>query len=148
MTVRMTIRLLSNAIVICFHIDATLSYEFSSYTVDENDGILELSITLVEGTLERNISIALSTMDMDARSFEDFALLESALTFSTGSSAGDEQKTNVKIIDDQLVELDEKFWMEITSEDDAVQLAAKSAQITIIDNDGKYSSCIVSCDTT
>ena len=124
--------------MLLFHIDATLSYEFSSYAVNEDVGVLELSIVLVEGNLERNISLAISTMDLDAHSVEDFAALKAALVFPAGSRTGDELKVNVKIIDDQLVELNEQFWAEITSEDERVQFDIKAMQITIVDNDGKY----------
>ena len=128
---------------ISYYIDATLSYEFSSYSVNEDVGVLELSITLVEGNLERNISITVSTIDLDAHSVEDFAVLDMALTFPDGSRAGDKLKVNVKVIDDQLVELDEEFWVEITSEDEHVQFVAKAAKITIIDNDGKYMKIVI-----
>ena len=128
---------------ISYYIDATLSYEFSSYSVNEDVGVLELSITLVEGNLERNISITVSTIDLDAHSVEDFAVLDTALTFPDGSRAGDKLKVNVKVIDDQLVELDEEFWVEITSEDERVQFVAKAAKITIIDNDGKYMKIVI-----
>lgn len=126
----------------CCIIDATLSYEFSSYSVDEDVGVLELNIVLVEGNLERNISLAVSTTDLDAHSAEDFALLmDAAIMFSDGTRAGDKLKVNVKVIDDQLVEHDEQFWVNITSEDEHVQFVTKAAQITIIDNDGE-SKCM------
>lgn len=121
----------------CFIIDATLSYEFSSYSTDEDVGVLELSIVLVEGNLERNISLTISTMDMDAHAVEDFGALDAAVVFPDGSQAGDKLKVNVKVVDDQLVEHDEQFWMEISSEDKRVQFVTNAAQITIVDNDGK-----------
>lgn len=124
----------------CIHVDVTLSYEFSTYTVNEDVGVLELSIVLVEGNLERNISIATSTMDSGAHSVDDFSVLEAALVFPAGSRSGDELKVYVKIIDDQLIEPNEQFWAEITSADQRVQFDTKAAQITIIDNDGKYNN--------
>jgi paraquat-inducible protein B len=78
-------------------------------------------------------------MDLDAHAVEDFAVLDADLVFPNGSTAGDKLKVNVKVIDDQLVERDEQFWVEIASEDEHVQFATKSARITIIDNDGKCS---------
>ena len=128
---------------ISYYIDATLSYEFSSYSVNEDVGVLDLSITLVEGNLQQNISITISTMDLDAHSVEDFALMDTALTFPDGSIAGDELKVSVKVIDDQLVELDEQFWVEITSEDERVQFVTKAAKITVIDNDGKCMEVVI-----
>ncbi|MCG8621557.1 MAG: hypothetical protein MJE68_06095 [Proteobacteria bacterium] len=120
-----------------FIIDATLSYEFSSYSANEDVGVLELSIVLVEGNLERNIFLIISAIDLDAHAVEDFAILDAAVMFPDGSQAGDKLKVNVKVVDDQLVEHDEQFWMEISSEDERVQFVTKAAQITIINNDGK-----------
>ena len=128
---------------VSYYIDATLSFEFSSYSVNEDVDVLELSITLVEGNLERNISITVSTMNLDAHSVEDFAVLDAALTFPDGLRAGDKLKVNVKVIDDQLVELDEEFWVEITSEDERIQFVTKAVKVTIIDNDGKCMEVVI-----
>lgn len=99
--------------------------------------MLGLSIILVEGNLERNVSLAISTVDLDAHSVEDFAISDVAVMFPDGSRTGDKLKINVKVIDDQLVEHDERFWMEIASDVERAQFVTKAAQITIIDNDGK-----------
>lgn len=119
-------------------IDAVLSFEMGSYTINEDARMLELSVILIEGILERSVSANISALDLDAQSIEDYAVVESVLTFSAGANVGEEQKFIVRITDDQLVEFDEKFSVEIVSSDNAVHLATKSALIIITDNDCKY----------
>lgn len=91
-----------------------------------------MSIVPVKGNLERNISLKISAMDLDACAVEDFTILNAVVVFPDESRAGDKLKVNVKVIDDQLIEHDEQFWMEISSEDERVQFVTKAAQITII----------------
>ncbi len=45
---------------------ATVSLEESSYTVDEDDGVVEVCAELIDGDLETDISVCLSTMDDSA----------------------------------------------------------------------------------
>ena len=118
--------------------DATLGFELSSYTINEDAQILELNVILIEGRLERNISAEISTVDLDAQFEKDFDITDSVLTFPAGASSGERQTVVVRITDDHLVEANEQFIVKLASADSAVQFATKSAQITIIDNDSKY----------
>ena len=114
-----------------------LGFETNSYTISEDARMLELNVVLVEGILERNVSTRISITDMEAQLVQDFTIVDSIVTFPAGMSTGDNQKIVVQLVDDQLVEIDESFSIELVSDDNAVRLATKSVQITIIDNDGE-----------
>ncbi len=46
--------------------DVTLILEESSYTVDEGDGVATVCAKLIEGVLQTNVSVILSTIDISA----------------------------------------------------------------------------------
>lgn len=99
-------------------------------------------MVMVKGMLERDIYANIFTSAMDAQPLEDFIVIDSFIKFSAGARSGDTQSISVRILDDQIVEIDEQFSIELVSVDNAVQFAKKSSQITILDNDGELTTII------
>ena len=106
--------------------------------MSEEEGVASIRIGRFDGSFFRPVQVMLSTMDDTATSNEDFIpLTDVVLTFNESSST---QVVNVTIVNDNILEDQETFFVVLSTDDPAVMLGgegvARSTRIDILD-DGK-----------
>ena len=110
----------------------SIGLEFPSYTVGEGDGSIEVCAAIVSGTLERRLSLRLTTQDDSATSPADFSSVSVDVTFDESTSRA---CVDVPIEDDQIVENEEVFRVMVGGDDPDVVFDPPSSTVSIIDND-------------
>ncbi len=107
--------------------------------MDETTGQVTLSVSVLEGTLERPAVVTFSTMDGTATSTSpiDFnAITGAALQFDQDTLT---VTVTVTIIDDAILENDENFFGNLVTSDSAVDLGPDNATVNILEvGDGKH----------
>ena len=130
----------------------------TSYTVNENDGVADIQIGVIRGSLERPVAVRFSTnadsasgkllidhvckysakkhlsscMHADSSDYSGFAEIEFTVTRMVDAS--------VSLIDDTVFELTEQFGASLAfpgAPPPRVTLTPDAAQVTILDNDGQ-----------
>ncbi len=104
----------------------------ADYAVLEDAGQVVLTATLSHSYPDP-VSVAYETSDGTAVAGEDYTIVTGILTFTTGTT---EAQILVPILDDQLVEPDETFSLELSDPIHATLGNIVNAGITILDNDG------------
>ena len=107
--------------------------------MSEEEGVASIRIGRFDGSFFRPVQVMLSTMDDTATSNEDFIpLTDVVLTFNESSST---QVVNVTIVNDNILEDQETFFVVLSTDDPAVMLGvegvAQRTRIEILD-DGKF----------
>ena len=110
----------------------TAGFEVSEYSLHEGMSSLEVCILLEGGQLDRPVNIVLSSNDRTAVAQLDYAGLYTA---GFELSDGNIRCVDVTIRDDTVVERDETFALDLSSNDTAVHVVSHSATVVIIDND-------------
>ena len=65
------------------------------------------------------------------------------MSFASESTVGNTECISVSVTDETTVENDEIFYVDFSSRSGlTVNSAARSASITILDDDGEYKSCV------
>ncbi|XP_037910122.1 sodium/calcium exchanger 1-like isoform X6 [Hermetia illucens] len=102
------------------------------YTVMESCGRVELKIVR-EGGLWQTCTIDYETEDGTAEAGSDYGYAKGTLTFLPGN---DEQSIFIDIIDDDVFELDEVFYVRLQNNSDTVQIGTPNvATVMILDDD-------------
>lgn len=102
------------------------------YTVMENCGEFELRV-IREGDLARECSVDFYTEDGSAEAGSDYVGKKGTLVFPPGV---DEQRFHIEVIDDDVFEQDEHFYVKLTNPSNDVNLATPSvATVMILDDD-------------
>ena len=118
-----------------------------AYDVKEGDGVVEICVDLITGTVQEAVSIELSTQDVSATGGLDFSSISLSVTFPAGTSPGgpgSQQCAEFPITDDNLVERQEDFRVIARSDSSLVTFPrGPSSTITINDNDSECSTCIL-----
>ncbi|KAJ8673167.1 hypothetical protein QAD02_004429, partial [Eretmocerus hayati] len=115
-------------------INATRVYfEPGHYTVMENVGTFEVGVTRVGGDLGRPCTVDFCTEDGTAEAGSDYVSVRGTLRFEPGET----RKTiNLSVIDDELFEEDEHFYVRLTNCSQPAMLASPSlATVMILDDD-------------
>lgn len=115
-----------------------LAIQQPSYTVQESAEELQLSIEIVDGILDRSVSLAVESRDGNASARTgDYTSLSETLIYTSGSSSGSILTLMVEVGDDQLVEGLESFTIHATAVDTSVELESgrETTTIFIVDND-------------
>lgn len=116
---------------ICLSNVYILRYLHSS-TVMENCGEFELRV-IREGDLTRECSVDFMTEDGSAEAGSDYVGKKGTLVFPPGV---DEQRFRIEVIDDDVFEQDEHFYVKLTNPSTDVNLATPSvATVMILDDD-------------
>ena len=112
----------------------TVGFELPRYTVNERDGTLEVCVSLLDGSLERTVTLTLFSQDDSATSTDpiDFSAVDLQIQFDDSVSR---RCAIVPITDDDRVELAEIFVVQIRSNDTDVELEPPTAVVTILDDD-------------
>ncbi|XP_023246953.1 sodium/calcium exchanger 1 [Copidosoma floridanum] len=116
------------------NINATRVYfEPGHYTVMENVGTFEVGVTRVGGDLNRPCTVDYSTEDGTAEAGSDYVSVRGTLKFEPGET----RKTiKLSVIDDELFEEDEHFYVRLTNCSQPAMLASPSlATVMILDDD-------------
>ncbi len=107
--------------------------------MDETTGQVTLSVSVLEGTLERPAEVIFSTTDGTATSIApiDFeAITGSVLQFDQDTPT---VTVTVTIIDDAILENVENFFGNLVTSDSAVDLGPDTATVNILEvRDGEY----------
>lgn len=107
--------------------------KFGDASVVEGDGgqtFMAFTITVTPG--DHPVGVGYATFDGSAHAGEDYAPVSGTLTFQPGDPP---QTVLVPIIGDDVVEGEERFYLDLTDLDDAV-FADPTGEGTIVDDDG------------
>ena len=108
------------------------------YSVGENDDIVQISASLVQGELQRPVEVLFSTLSGTATSEDpkDFQSLQSVVLLFDELLIRNE--VFVIIINDNIFEDEERFFALLVTNDADVDFGDNNATITIVDDgDGK-----------
>lgn len=107
-------------------------FEPNHYTVMENCGSVDIRIVRL-GDFSRHVSVDYQTQDGSAESGADYIAQSGTCTFTPGIS---ERFINIEIIDDDVFEEDESFFIQLSNPTNGAILGASSlATIMILDDD-------------
>lgn len=107
-------------------------FEPGHYTVMENCGDFEVRVVR-RGDLSLNVSVDYITEDGSAEAGSDYIGKEGTLNFPPGV---DEQRFKIQVIDDELFEQDEHFFVRLSNATEpAVLCMPKVATVMILDDD-------------
>ena len=110
-----------------------LALQQTNFTVNESIGHLEVNVGL-DRKLERNVIFSLKTRDETALAQSgDYAAISDTLTFSPDNDTSISLFINIH--NDQIVERQESFSIEVVSSDSAVLLEADKGTAFVIIND-------------
>ena len=112
-------------------VETTISFSAPSYTVDEDDGTVQVSMT-ISNPVSYEVSVDLSTSDGPARAGRDYTAVSETVTFPANTSAA--QTVEITITDDPYPELDEYFTVSLESSDERVAIGG-AATVTIVSDD-------------
>lgn len=123
----------------------TIGFNQSSYEVSEGVGSLQVCVSSVLGVLEREVTVMMEFLS-NTSLMEDVVTMEfEPLVFSEESS---EICREVVVVNDELFEDDEQFFIQLVSEDSVVLFSIFNASITVINDDGMFKSvglCLMNC---
>ena len=88
---------------------------------------------VIGGTVDRPVTVVLSTQPGTASSGADYTPVTVDLEFESGSTR---ECTQIPIVDDLIDEEDEMFDVILTTNDPDMELAPENGMVTIIDDDG------------
>ncbi|MBN3309421.1 NAC1 protein, partial [Amia calva] len=109
-----------------------VAFEPSHYQCFENCGSLTLAVGRRGGELECTVKVDYRTEDGTANAGSDYEFAEGTLVFKPGETL---KEITVGIIDDDIFEEDEHFYVHLSNVRVAVLGAAHTATVTIFDDD-------------
>ena len=115
--------------------DVVIGFKSTEYIVNENDGLVELTVEVISGTLTQDITLNYATEDDTATSPEDYSSVADTLTLSPTMTS---VTFSVSIVDNAVVELAEMFTVALSASEIlpvGVVLTRSVTTVTIIDND-------------
>eukprot|EP00731_Ephydatia_muelleri_P017036 Em0010g134a len=110
----------------------TFGFEPSSYTVSESDRRVAVTLVIVGGTLQRDLTVTVQTNPGTANASRDYTPLTRSLTFS---SAVPNVTFIIDILADNTVEDTQTFSVVMLASDPAVTNTGLSSTIDILDSD-------------
>jgi uncharacterized membrane-anchored protein/ribosomal protein L35AE/L33A len=121
----------------------TLQFKNATYSVNEDGGSVEITVTRVNGS-EGKASVKVVSSNGTAKKGKDFDKINKTLKWDDGE-AGDNTFT-VDIINDSQAEDDEIFYLKLKNAKGAELGNPKKAEVTIIDDDRKTGTLQFSSD--
>ena len=109
-----------------------VGFQQPMYEVDENAVQVEVCAVIVNGEIAADVEVSLETADNSALAGSDYTALTTTLTFAAPSTRACE---NINIINDQMYEIDETFFGQLTSDNARVVIIPARRQTTIEIND-------------
>ncbi|XP_032669555.1 sodium/calcium exchanger 1 isoform X1 [Odontomachus brunneus] len=116
------------------HVNAMrVFFEPGHYTVMENVGTFEVGVTRDGGDLTRPCSVDYCTEDGSAEAGSDYVSAKGTLTFEPGET---KKTIKLSVIDDELFEEDEHFYVRLSNVSQPAMLVSPSlATVMILDDD-------------
>ena len=114
-----------------------VGFEQLAYDVNENGGTVQVC-AVITGEIESNVIVDLQTSDSAAEASRDYTALNTELTFVAPSTRACQ---DINILNDQLYEVDENFFGELTSSNPRVEVITARRRTTVEIN-GKDSKCV------
>ncbi|EFN81923.1 Sodium/calcium exchanger 3 [Harpegnathos saltator] len=116
------------------HVNAMrVFFEPGHYTVMENVGTFEVGVTRAGGDLSRPCSVDYCTEDGSAEAGSDYVSAKGTLTFEPGET---KKTIKLSVIDDELFEEDEHFYVRLSNVSQPAMLVSPSlATVMILDDD-------------
>ena len=116
--------------------NVTFGFEREQYSAREDQGMVEVCSRVIEGSLEREVSIILRTNSISAQSPDDYQETSETLTFSESVQV---QCVNVSLADDDVLEGVEEFEGVLDAGDEErINLSPERTLVMITDDDGNY----------
>ncbi|XP_047348834.1 sodium/calcium exchanger 1 isoform X3 [Vespa velutina] len=108
-------------------------FEPGHYTVMENVGTFEIGVTRAGGDLNKSCTVDYSTEDGSAEAGSDYVSAKGTLTFESGET---KKTIQLSVIDDELFEEDEHFYVRLSNVSQPAMLVSPSlATVMILDDD-------------
>ncbi|XP_031833671.2 sodium/calcium exchanger 3 isoform X1 [Nomia melanderi] len=108
-------------------------FEPGHYTVMENVGTFEVGVTRAGGDLSKPCSVDYCTEDGSAEAGSDYISAKGTLTFDPGET---KKTIKLSVIDDELFEEDEHFYVRLSNATQPAMLVSPSlATVMILDDD-------------
>ncbi|CAL7951110.1 unnamed protein product [Xylocopa violacea] len=108
-------------------------FEPGHYTVMENVGTFEVGVTRVGGDLTKPCTVDYYTEDGSAEAGSDYISAKGTLTFDPGET---KKTIKLSVIDDELFEEDEHFYVRLSNASQPAMLVSPSlATVMILDDD-------------
>ncbi|XP_076383808.1 sodium/calcium exchanger 3 [Megalopta genalis] len=108
-------------------------FEPGHYTVMENVGTFEVGVTRLGGDLSKPCSVDYCTEDGSAEAGSDYISAKGTLTFDPGET---KKTIKLSVIDDELFEEDEHFYVRLSNATQPAMLVSPSlATVMILDDD-------------
>lgn len=116
-----------------FQLDVMIGFEQTLYYAQEGIAQQEVCIVIQGGSLARSVDLSVSNSDGTAQAPGDYL---KTLHLNTYSHTDGERKCfNVTIMDDDIVENNETFYLALFSKDPAFSLISSRTAVVITDND-------------
>ncbi|XP_013171102.1 PREDICTED: sodium/calcium exchanger 3 isoform X2 [Papilio xuthus] len=109
----------------------TVRFDPNHYTVMENCGSFEVRV-IRRGDLSGEVTVEYSTEDGTAEAGSDYIAARGRLAFAHGEA---EKKFCVEVIDDDVFEEDEHFYLRLSSPHGAALASPSTATVVILDDD-------------
>lgn len=113
------------------HRGPTVRFDPDHYTVMENCGSFEVRVVR-GGELSGEVAVQYTTEDGTAEAGSDYVTAQGSLVFGHGET---EKTFTVQVIDDDVFEADEHFYVRLTSPRGAVLASPSTATVVILDDD-------------
>jgi len=115
--------------------DVRIGFDPTTYNVSEDAGNVMVTVAVLNGTLDQDVSVAVSTVNGgSAEAGSDYAATTMTLTFLNGSTTPQNMSVTIGIVNDTTVEGSESFSVTLTTTD-SVMLGPASATVNIQDDD-------------
>ncbi|XP_064397066.1 uncharacterized protein LOC135343945 isoform X4 [Halichondria panicea] len=118
-------------------IDVSLTQENYAAVEEAEDTSVMVCAMIVSGSIQRQVSVTLDTVDMGTASSADDYIPSGAVSkIFSPIDASEPQCTNIAIRSDDIIEEVETFMVSLTAGMDAVNVITGEATVSITDNDG------------
>lgn len=116
-----------------------VGFSQDAYTVIEGEGLVDICVNL-SAVIERNVTVTITTFGITAQDFlnsenGDFVSVTRVLTFQPESTP--QNCISVTIRDDSILETNEVFGVDLSTNDVGTNSGQQSANITITNDDSK-----------
>ena len=132
-----TINRLNSFFLISSIIGVTISFDPVMYSVNENDGTVQINASLIQGELQRPVEVLFSTLSGTATSEDpkDFQSFHRPLLQFDELMIQNE--VSITIINDNIFEDEEIFFASLITNDSFVDVGDNATIIIVDDGDGK-----------
>ncbi|XP_046853878.1 uncharacterized protein LOC124447024 [Xenia sp. Carnegie-2017] len=116
----------------CFCQIGAIKFSSRNYTANESDEMVMVKIEVDGCAVFQDIVVNVTTQDRSAKSEEDYILKTFSVKFTPNDSGP--KIVNISLKQDNLLEMDEDFYVLLNVTDESVQKKTDAVKITIIDS--------------